>query len=133
MKRILAALCAFSFLASPIFGADEYHYDRSRQPLLPRDSWGILHNTPVLNEPDYAPHAPWRVFYYLRSRNGLSRDVAYVGALQEALQRNGFYCGPIDGVFSEDVTEAIAHLQKSYGLRVNGALTPSVRRALFLP
>ncbi|MGZ4984319.1 MAG: peptidoglycan-binding domain-containing protein [Chthoniobacterales bacterium] len=53
--------------------------------------------------------------------------------MQEALRRNGFYCGPIDGVFSDEVSNAIAVLQKNYGHHVNGRLTVSVRRALYLP
>ncbi len=113
--------------------ADEYHLGRSRQPLVPRDSWGVLHTTPVLNETDFERRDPWRLFYYAKSRHELAKDPAYMGAVQEALLRNGFYCGPIDGVFSEDVIDAIARLQKAYGYRVNGALTISVRRALYLP
>ena len=60
-------------------------------------------------------------------------DPAYVGALQVALRRNGYYCGPINGVFSDEVSDAIARLQKGYAMRVNGALTVGVRRALYLP
>ena len=60
-------------------------------------------------------------------------DPAYVGALQRDLRRLGYYCGPIDGVFSDDVSDAIARLQKNYSLRVNGTLSDPVRRALHLP
>ena len=58
---------------------------------------------------------------------------AYVGALQVALQRNGYYCGPIDGVYGPDVSDAIAKLQKNHSMRVTGTLTDPVRRALHLP
>jgi hypothetical protein len=34
---------------------------------------------------------------------------------------------------SDEVSNAIALLQKNYGYRVNGLLTISVRRALYLP
>ena len=58
---------------------------------------------------------------------------AYVGALQRDLSRLGYYCGPIDGVFSDEVSEAIASLQKNYSQRVTGTLTVPVRRVLHLP
>jgi Putative peptidoglycan binding domain len=133
MKRLglffaIFAGCCFSALA-----ADDYHYDRSRQVLLPRDAWGILHNSKELNETDFAHREPWRLFYYNKSRQELAKDPAYIGAVQEALKRNGYYCGPIDGVLSDEVGNAIALLQKNYGYRVNGLLTVSVRRALYLP
>lgn len=135
MKRFSFAILALSFLAfgSATFAADDYHVGRFRQPLLPRDSWGILHTTPTLNETDFASRDSWRLHYYFKSRRDLVKDPAYMGAVQEALQRNGFYCGPIDGTMSEDVSDAIARLQKAYGYSVNGALTVSVRRALYLP
>jgi peptidoglycan hydrolase-like protein with peptidoglycan-binding domain len=58
---------------------------------------------------------------------------AYVGALQRDLKRLGYYCGPIDGVYTVEVAEAIARLQKNYSQRVTGTLTPPVRRVLHLP
>ena len=59
---------------------------------------------------------------------------AYVGALQRDLKRLGYYCGPIDGVFSDEVSDAIARLQKNYSMRVTGDAEPiQVRRALHLP
>lgn len=128
-------LAALAFLACsiPALAADDYHVGRARQALLPRDSWGILHNSKDLNETDFAPREPWRLFYYNKSRRELEKDPAYMGAVQEALRRNGYYCGPIDGTMSDEVSNAIALLQKNYGYRVSGLLTLSVRRALFLP
>ena len=58
---------------------------------------------------------------------------AYVGALQRDLSRLGYYCGPIDGVYSDEVSDAIASLQKNYSMRVTGTLTVPVRRVLHLP
>jgi peptidoglycan hydrolase-like protein with peptidoglycan-binding domain len=49
------------------------------------------------------------------------------------LKRLGYYCGPIDGIFSDEVGDAIARLEKNYSLRVTGTLTNPVRRALHLP
>ena len=135
MKR-LAFLAAASLLTafSPAFAADEFHFGRSRQPLVPRDDWGVLHTSKFfLNDTDFEPRESWRLFYYNKSRHVLMRDRAYMGALQEALQRNGYYCGPIDGYWSDEVSIAIAKLQKSYGYQVDGELTVSVRRAMRLP
>ncbi len=58
---------------------------------------------------------------------------AYVGSMQTALRRLGYYCGPINGVFSAEVSDAIARFQKNYSMRVTGTLTDPVRRALHMP
>jgi peptidoglycan hydrolase-like protein with peptidoglycan-binding domain len=60
-------------------------------------------------------------------------DPAYVGSLQAALRRLGYYCGPVDGVFTPEVSYAIARLQKNYSMRVTGMLDTPVRRALHMP
>jgi len=49
------------------------------------------------------------------------------------LRRLGYYCGPIDGVFTAEVSDAIARMQKNHSMTVTGTLTVPVRRALFLP
>jgi peptidoglycan hydrolase-like protein with peptidoglycan-binding domain len=56
-----------------------------------------------------------------------------VASMQTALRRLGYYCGPIDGVFSPQVADAISRLQKNYSMPVTGTLTDSVRWALHLP
>jgi peptidoglycan hydrolase-like protein with peptidoglycan-binding domain len=71
--------------------------------------------------------------YYFKSGNQLVLDPGYVGSMQTALRRLGYYCGPVDGVYSPEVSYAIARLQKNYSMRVTGTLTVSVRRALFMP
>jgi putative peptidoglycan binding protein len=101
--------------------------------LAPRDDWGLLHQSRTVYETDFAPRYHWRPFYYLESGRELIAQPAYVGALQRDLRRLGYYCGPIDGVFSDEVSDAIARLQKNYSMRVTGTLTIPVRRVLFLP
>jgi peptidoglycan hydrolase-like protein with peptidoglycan-binding domain len=49
------------------------------------------------------------------------------------LHRLGYYCGPVNGVFTPEVSEAIARLQKNNSMRVTGTLTVPVRRALHMP
>lgn len=105
----------------------------STDPLAPRDEWGVFHQTPTLYPTDFAPHSGVRFFYYLRSGRDLLRDPAYVGALQVCLRNRGYYCGPIDGINSEEVSDAIARLQKNHAQRVTGRLSIPVRRALHLP
>jgi len=53
--------------------------------------------------------------------------------MQTALKRRGYYCGPVDGVFTPEVSYAIARLQKNYSMPVTGTLTTPVRRALHMP
>jgi hypothetical protein len=88
---------------------------------------------PRLNPTDLAPRHSTRIAYYFQSGEQLVHDPAYVGALQIALRNNGYYCGPIDGIFSPQVSYAIARMQRNYALQVTGTLTVGVRRALHLP
>lgn len=102
-------------------------------PLAPRDEDGLLHQMPSLNPTDLAPRHSFRCAYYFQSGRSLESDAAYVGALQTGLRQKGYYCGPIDGVFSPAVSIAIARMQKNYSQHVTGSLTIGVRRALHLP
>jgi hypothetical protein len=104
----------------------------STNPLAARDEWGLLTPGPLVPT-DFARHEQLRLFYYARSGKELASDPAYVGALQACLRRKGYYIGPIDGIFSDEVIAAICRLQKAHAMRVNGRLTVPVRRALFLP
>jgi hypothetical protein len=105
----------------------------STDPLAPRDEWGVLHQTPTLYPTDFSSRYSHRFFYYLMSRHELLADPAYVGALQVCLRSRGYYCGAIDGIMSEEVSDAIARLQKNHAQSVTGRLTVPVRRALHLP
>jgi hypothetical protein len=115
------------------FDIVDYGIFRAIDPLAQRDEWGTVHQTPHVNATDFAPRYSWRWIYYFRNRNQLVLDPGYVGSMQTALSRLGYYCGPIDGVFTPEVSYAIARLQKNYSMRVTGTLTVPVRRALFMP
>jgi Putative peptidoglycan binding domain len=136
MKRIaLALILAFG---AAIAQADEYDivdYDfiRSVDPLAQRDEWALLHQGKAVNATDFAPRYNWRWCYYFKSREQLISQPAYVGSMQTALRRLGYYCGPVDGVFTPEVSDAIARLQKNSSMRVTGTLTVPVRRALHMP
>jgi hypothetical protein len=136
MKKIIFIILALG-LRTTVADMTEIFCDRpffhATDALAPRDDWGLLHQSRTLYETDFAPRYGWRPFYYLESGRELAAKPAYVGALQRDLRRLGYYCGPIDGVFSDEVSDAIARLQKNYSMRVTGTLTIPVRRALFLP
>jgi branched-chain amino acid transport system substrate-binding protein len=53
----------------------------------------------------------------------------YVTELQLFLQSTGFYDGPIDGVYSPAVTEAIKALQQSLGVPVTGVMDTATWKA----
>jgi putative peptidoglycan binding protein len=136
MKPI--ALALILALGASIAQAGEYdlfEYDlyRSVDPLAQRDEWGLLHQGRVVNATDFAPRYPWRFVYYFKAPEQLVLQPAYVGSMQTALRRLGYYCGPIDGVFTPAVGDAIARLQKNYSMKVTGTLTDPVRLALHLP
>ena len=102
--------------------------------LAPRDEMDFLHQSrTTVYDTDFAPRFTSRVAYNAMSGRELVKYPAYVGALQRDLQRLGYYCGPIDGVYSLEVAEAIARVQKNYSQRVTGTLTLPVRRVLHLP
>ena len=136
MKRIAVVL--FVGLSAMVARGDEfdivdYGIFRSLDPLAQRSEWGTMHQTPHVNATDFAPRYSWRWMYYFRSGDQLVLDPAYVGSLQTALRRLGYYCGPVDGVFTAEVSYAIARLQKNYSMHVTGTLTTPVRRALHMP
>jgi hypothetical protein len=135
MKRIVLALILG--LGATIARADEYDVIddvfRSTDPLAQRDEYGLLHQGRHVNATDFAPRYHCRFFYYFKAPEQLIMQPGYVGAMQTALRRLGYYCGPIDGVFSPEVANAIARLQKNYSLRVTGTFTDPVRLALHLP
>ena len=61
--------------------------------------------------------------YYFESGTSLISDPAYVGALQRDLRRLGYYCGPIDGVFSPGVSGRDRPHAKELLYAVTGTLT----------
>lgn len=139
MKHSIAALLIITFSAAVVRAdINEIFFDRPffhhTDTLAPRDEWGLLHQSrTTLYETDFASRYSPRAAYYGMSGRQLITQPAYVGALQRDLARLGYYCGPIDGVFSDEVSEAIASLQKNYSMRVTGTLTVPVRRVLHLP
>ncbi len=123
MKRTALALVLGS-LGAFIANADEFDvlshdFFRPTDVLAQRDEWGLVHH--------------WRWIYYLKAREQLVLQPAYVGSMQTALRRLGYYCGPVDGVYTEEVADAIARLQKNCSMKVTGTLTDPVRRTLHLP
>ena len=136
MKRIALTL-AFC-LGATIVQADEYdilYHDffRSTDPLAQRDEYGLLHQGKHLNAIDFAPRYKWRWCYYFKANEQLVLQPAYIGSMQTALRRLGYYCGPTNGVFTPEVSDAIARLQKNCSMHVTGTLTEPVRRALHMP
>jgi Putative peptidoglycan binding domain len=136
MKR--TALALVFGLGATIAQADDfdvfdYGIFRSIDPLAQRDDLGLVHQGKVVNATDFAPRYRWRWAYYFKAPEQLILQPAYVGSMQTALRRLGYYCGPIDGIFTPQVADAIARLQKNYSMQVTGTLTDAVRRALFMP
>jgi Putative peptidoglycan binding domain len=135
MKKILLVLLACTASSFGIATAEDLEelWFRPLDPLAQRDDYGLLHQSKVLYPTDFERRYSWRPLYYLEGGRDLVRQPAYVGALQVSLARRGYYCGPIDGIFSDSVSEAIAHMQKNYSMHVTGTITIPVRRALHLP
>ena len=125
-------------LGATIAHADEFDVFshavfRPTDALAQRDEYGLVHQGPHVNATDFALRYHWRLVYYFMTPEQLILDPAYVGSMQTALRRLGYYCGPVDGVFTSEVADAIARLQKNYSMRVTGTLNDPVRRALHMP
>ena len=136
MKRILILLTGMLLACNGVRGFiidEEIFSHRSLDSLAPRDEYDLLHQMPTVRATDYAYRDSRRWVYYLKSNEQLMADPAYVAALERDLKRLGYYCGRIDGAFSDEVSFAIARLQKNYSMRVTGELNGPVRRALHLP
>lgn len=136
MKRIaLALILAFGATNAQADEYDilDYNFIRSIDPLAQRSEWGLVHQGKELNATDFAPRYKWRWCYYFKDPEHLISQPAYVGSMQTALRRLGYYCGPVNGVFTSEVSDAIARLQKNSSMRVTGTLTVPVRRALHMP
>ena len=136
MKPI--ALALILSLGATVAQADEFDvlsHDvfRPTDSLAQRDEYGLVHQGPHVNGTDFAPRYHWRWCYYFKASEQLILEPAYVGSMQTALRRLGYYCGPIDGVFTPAVSDAVARLQKNYSMRVTGMLNDPVRRALHMP
>jgi len=130
--RCLVIAALFASPTAGAFASDDPWF-HEKDPLAPRDEWGVFHQTARVIPPDYYPRWGARYYYYFKSGHELLTDPAYVAALQVSLRQNGYYCGPIDGVMTQSVNNAIARLQKNYVQRVTGTLTVPVRRVLHLP
>ena len=132
VRSTLVLLVAFVAASASASGDDDPLF-HSSNPLAPRDEWGRLHQMSNVDATDYFHRSGSRLYYYFKSRHELLADPAYIASLQVVLRNRGYYCGPIDGVMSDNVSEAIARVQKNYVQRVTGTLTVPVRRALNLP
>jgi Putative peptidoglycan binding domain len=141
MKKLILILLFVGLKSAGAQFFETFIYDPPYTPffhhsdvLAPRDDLDFLHQSrTVIYDPEFAPRYAWRPLYWLQGQSELLKQPSYVGALQRDLKRLGYYCGPIDGVFTLEVSEAIARLQKNYSQRINGRLTPAVRRVLHLP
>ncbi len=143
MKKIILIVCAIGlktavaqsptalFMEAVNFNPPFFH---STDPLAPRDDVGMLHQSRTnVNDTDYAHRHPVRPLYWIEGKRDLIAQPAYVAAVQRDLARLGYYCGPVDGIWSPEVSDSVARLQKNYSMRVTGTLTIAVRRALYLP
>jgi Putative peptidoglycan binding domain len=141
MKKLCLILLFIGLRTASAQFFETFIYDPPYTPLFhhsdvlaPRDDLDFIHQSgTTIYDPELAHRLHSRLSYNVQSGRELIRDPAYVGALQRDLARLGYYCGPIDGVFSADVSEGIARLQKNYSMRITGTLTLPVRRALHLP
>jgi len=133
MKLLLGLFLSLAAAVVVKAESEDVVFFRHTDTLAARDEFGLVHQVGVVNPTDTAPRFHWRPLYYLEGGNELIHQPAYVGALQRDLRRYGFYCGEIDGIFSAEVSDAIARFQKNSSMRVTGTLTISVRRALHLP
>jgi Putative peptidoglycan binding domain len=83
---------------------------------------------------DYYPgyYADVEPYYYDEGVDTLMRD-PNVSAVQKELSQQGYYNGPIDGVFGPTTRDAVAKYQIAKHLDVTGSLSPDTLQSLGLP
>src|SRR5260370_17151060 len=116
MRRIARALilCLGATIAqADEFGIVDYDIFRSVDPLAQRDEWGLAHQGKAVNATDFAPRYKWRWCYYFKANEQLIVQPAYVGSMQTALRRLGYYCAPIHRVFTPQTSQPIARLKNN--------------------
>ncbi len=129
-NKFFAALGLVILLQSSASAGVPFFY---KDGLRPRDEWGKLHQSKEILPTDLEPRYAVRFHYYFKGSRTLQADPAYVGAVQTALTRLGYYCGEVDGAFGPETADAIVRLQKNYGYQLTGTINVAVRRALHLP
>ncbi len=86
MRKIVALLVALLGFCSALRADDRPGPFIYRDGLVARDSWGRLHQMPTVNSTDFAPRYAVRFHYYFKGQRTLTRDVAYVAAVQRDLR-----------------------------------------------
>ena len=56
-----------------------------------------------------------------------------VNAVQTELTQQGYYNGPVDGIYGPATRDAVAKYQIAKGLDVTGSLSPDTLQSLGLP
>jgi len=79
----------------------------------------------------YADSQPYdNTDYY---NNGVPAADPTVEATQEELAQQGYYNGPVDGIFGPTTRDAVAKYQIAKQLNVTGSLSPDTLQSLALP
>ena len=125
MHDLQRRLSAAGFLA-PGSAEDSTFCARTHAALLAfQDSYGLA-TTGECDEQVWSSliEASWTLgerLLFLRSPNIRGDDVA---SLQSLLNRLGFDCGRVDGIYGPRTSEAVAEFQENIGLPRNGISTP---------
>ena len=133
LSCLLFDVCRLRSGAAGSSWTNEIFVHDSVDALAPRDEMGGCTKGPRCMPTDFEPRYHRRSVYYFKGDTTNCSTIRLMSrALQTDLRRLGYYCGPIDGVFSDEVSDAIARLQKNYSMRVTGTLTdPRVRASAF--
>jgi len=84
---------------------------------------------------DYLKSSKQRSYFAVKGEGALhargARDTGLeVEFIQQALADSGYYSGPVDGVYSDEVTEAVKEFQRRKGLNVDGIAGPRTLQSL---
>lgn len=127
MRELQRKLSAAGFLA-PDSAEDSTFCARTHAALIAfQDAYG-LNTTGECDDQTWSAliEASWELgerLLFLRSPNLRGDDVA---TLQTLLNRLGFDCGRVDGIFGPLAVRAISDFQANIGLDVNGICTPEL-------
>jgi Putative peptidoglycan binding domain. len=104
------------------------------QPILAqRDEWGARSSGPPCDCHRLRATLQVAMVLLLHGQRAVNFATGLRGFDADSVAPAGLLLRAVDGVFTPQVAEAIARLQKNYSMRVTGTLTDSVRRALHMP
>ena len=123
--------------SNPLTSQSELLSSRQEAMTLEEERISAVAAAPVAQQQDYIKQGRNRIYNASMGKINMQQmsngsSGLEVELLQNALSKLGFYSGPINGIYSDDVEEAVKSYQQSQGLKADGIAGPATQNALGL-